>query len=141
MDCSWEPSSLDRHVQEPFLYQENQAIGLQSQISLPQNNDPLTEQLLFTNSETSQFLNAYSVAPQSNSNYSHSFSNVGQISVAPVAAPPPRRRKRKAPTLRSGDWEPVKSRIIELHITQNLPLPDVKNIIETEFETSGFSAT
>lgn len=32
-------------------------------------------------------------------------------------APPPNPRKRKAPTLRQEDWEPVKARIVELHIT------------------------
>ena len=37
-------------------------------------------------------------------------------------------RKRKAPTKRDGDWEPVKRRIIELHSTKTLPyiMTDVK---------------
>jgi hypothetical protein len=56
-------------------------------------------------------------------------------------APPPNRRKRKAPTLRSNDWQPVKARVIELHIAQKEPLPKVKRIIEEEFKLSGFSAT
>jgi hypothetical protein len=47
-------------------------------------------------------------------------------------------RKRKAPTLRDVDWEPVKRRIIELHITQNISLPDVKERVKKEF---GFEAT
>ena len=53
--------------------------------------------------------------------------------------PPTRPRKRKAPTLREVDWEPHKARIIELHITQNSPLPlkEVKDIIARE---TGFNA-
>lgn len=47
-------------------------------------------------------------------------------------------RKRKAPTLRAIDWEPVKCRIIELHITQNISLPDVQEQVKKEF---GFEAT
>ena len=47
-------------------------------------------------------------------------------------------RKRKAPTLRASDWEPVKCRIIELHIARNISLPDVKEHIKKEF---GFEAT
>lgn len=52
--------------------------------------------------------------------------------------PPPKRRKKKAPTLRAKDWEPYKSRILDLHDTQRLSLETVKNMIETEF---GFTAT
>jgi hypothetical protein len=48
-----------------------------------------------------------------------------------------RTRKRKAPTLRLQDWEPHKTRIIELHIEQDLPLPKVKAILEEE---TGFKA-
>ena len=142
MDCSCEPFGLDRYLQEPFLYEENQVIDLRSQMTIPQSNNLMLEQVAFTDGGMLQSLNAYSVAPQNNLNDPHSFSNVGEISVAHLAAPPPKKRKRKAPTLRSDDWEPVKSRIIiELHITQNLPLPDVKQIVETEFKSSGFSAT
>jgi hypothetical protein len=56
-------------------------------------------------------------------------------------APPPNPRKRKAPTLREEDWDPVKARIIELHITQNVPLAEVKRIVEQEFKLIGFTAT
>ncbi|PVH70226.1 hypothetical protein DL98DRAFT_388852, partial [Cadophora sp. DSE1049] len=55
--------------------------------------------------------------------------------------PLPRSRKRKAQTLRDEDWEPVKRRVIELHITQNIPLPEVKIRVEEEFKSSGFTAT
>src|SRR5215469_1913655 len=56
-----------------------------------------------------------------------------QNMVATSMGPPSRPRKPKAPTLRAGDWEPVKARVIELHINQNLPLPKVRDIIEQEF--------
>lgn len=55
-------------------------------------------------------------------------------------APPPKPRKRKAPTLRRDKWEPVKARVIELHISQKLPLPEVQKIVEEEFKSSGFRA-
>lgn len=52
--------------------------------------------------------------------------------------PPPNPRKRKAPTLRLDDWAPVKDRVIELHISKNLPLPKVQEMIQEEFD---FTAT
>lgn len=63
----------------------------------------------------------------------------GDVQAIPSFAmgPPTNPRKRKAPTLRPSDWEPYKARIIELHITENLPLWKVKEIIEME---SGFAA-
>jgi hypothetical protein len=45
---------------------------------------------------------------------------------------PTKKRKRKAPTLRTDDFEPYKARILELHIDQDIPLPSVKAIIENE---------
>ncbi|KAF4957662.1 hypothetical protein FSARC_11218 [Fusarium sarcochroum] len=51
--------------------------------------------------------------------------------------PPPKGRKKKAPTLRAKAWEPYKSRILELHIAQKLSLEKVKEKIEEEF---GFTA-
>jgi hypothetical protein len=53
--------------------------------------------------------------------------------------PPLNPRKRKAPTLRDDDWEPVKERVIELHVTQDIPLDEVMDIVEEEFP--GFRAT
>jgi len=50
-------------------------------------------------------------------------------------------RKRKAPTLRDEDWEPVKRRVIQLHIDKNIPLPEVKKQVEKEFKSTGFTAT
>ena len=46
-------------------------------------------------------------------------------------------RKRKAPTLRAEAWEPYKARIIELHVTQGRPLPEVIRKIKEEH---GFAA-
>ncbi|KAF2271084.1 TPR-like protein, partial [Lojkania enalia] len=51
--------------------------------------------------------------------------------------PPTRPRKRKAPTLCADAWEPYKARIVELHVTLGLSLPEVKKKIEDEF---GFTA-
>lgn len=50
---------------------------------------------------------------------------------------PPSMRKRKAPTLYRRDWEPVKSRIAELYVTENRPLKEIKETLELEF---GFTA-
>lgn len=60
-----------------------------------------------------------------------------QTSRATSMGPPARSRKRKAPTLRAEDWEPYKVRILELHVTQGLPLPEVKRTMEEEL---GFAA-
>jgi hypothetical protein len=65
-----------------------------------------------------------------------SFSEKQNIS-APSMGPPAKPRKPKAPTLRAEAWEPFKARIIELHITKDLSLPKVKEIIEEE---TGFIA-
>jgi len=64
---------------------------------------------------------------------------VSPVSAGPASpmGPPARPRKRKAPTLRTNDWEPYKERILDLHITQKLPLPKVKQMIEEEY---GFKA-
>jgi Clr5 domain len=47
-------------------------------------------------------------------------------------------RKKKAPNLTAKAWEPYKARVIELHISQGVPLPRVKEIMEEE---AGFEAT
>ncbi|KAH8690356.1 Clr5 domain-containing protein [Phaeosphaeriaceae sp. PMI808] len=59
--------------------------------------------------------------------------------VAPASpmGPPARPRKRKAPTLRANVWEPYKDRILDLHITQGLVLPKVRQMMEEEY---GFKA-
>ena len=62
-------------------------------------------------------------------------------SVTRTMAPPTTKRKRKAPTLRSDAWTPIKARIYELHVAQNTPLSEVKDIVEKEYEAIGFSAT
>ncbi|KAF2811289.1 TPR-like protein [Mytilinidion resinicola] len=74
--------------------------------------------------------------------HSHAFHHAESFDAAPPVpttsmGPPAKPRKRKAPTLRADDWEPYEDRILELHITQNLPLPKVMKIIEDE---TGFTA-
>jgi hypothetical protein len=56
-------------------------------------------------------------------------------------APPPKSQKQKAQRLHCDKWELVKPRIIELHITQKLPLPEVKKIVEEDFKSVEFTAT
>jgi hypothetical protein len=51
--------------------------------------------------------------------------------------PPDRPRKRKAATLCADYWEPYKKRILDLHIEQKKPLPEVRQTIEKEY---GFKA-
>lgn len=78
-----------------------------------------------------------SPAPRSHErNGTVSTSDSQDIPAIPMG-PPTRPRKRKAPTLRADAWEPYKARIIELHITQKLPLRKVKEIVKEE---SGFTA-
>ncbi|KAH7124434.1 hypothetical protein EDB81DRAFT_664786 [Dactylonectria macrodidyma] len=62
-----------------------------------------------------------------------SFGDTEIIPAIPMG-PPTKPRKRKAPTLRAEAWEPYKARILELHITQKLPLKEVKEKIEEEFD-------
>ncbi|KAI8718480.1 Clr5 domain-containing protein [Fusarium sp. LHS14.1] len=67
------------------------------------------------------------------------FGDIGDTQTMPATpmGPPPKRRKKKAPTLRAEAWEPYKARILELHVTQKLSLGMVKKQIEEEF---GFTA-
>jgi hypothetical protein len=63
-------------------------------------------------------------------------------STAPVVpemrfAPSKRRRKPKAVTTRSADWEPYKKAILTLHLEQSMPLRKVKQEMEKEY---GFKA-
>lgn len=58
-------------------------------------------------------------------------------SPASPMGPPARPRKRKAPTLRANVWEPYKDRILDLHITQGLALPKVRQMMKEEY---GFTA-
>ncbi|KAJ4990521.1 hypothetical protein SVAN01_03968 [Stagonosporopsis vannaccii] len=46
-------------------------------------------------------------------------------------------RKPKAPTLREAEWAPHKERIIRLHVMKNLPLKDVRAIMQRDH---GFNA-
>lgn len=60
-----------------------------------------------------------------------------QPSTIPSMAPPPVPRKRKAPTLTAADWEPYKQDVLDLHVTQGLTLPEVR---EKMIEKRGFIA-
>ena len=47
-------------------------------------------------------------------------------------------RKRKAPTLRDSDWEPMKDRITQLYMDDNLTIPLLRDALVSEFQ---FQAT
>ena len=80
-------------------------------------------------------------APDGTVAQSHQLSDSTSDTNVQLVAPPTNPRKRKAPTLRPDNWEPVKARLIELHINQKRPLPEVKQIVEEEFKPIGFTAT
>jgi hypothetical protein len=50
---------------------------------------------------------------------------------------PTKLRKKKAPTLRRQDWEPVRARILELHDKEKKTVAQLRSIIDAEF---GFKA-
>lgn len=81
-------------------------------------------------------------APFESGSASYSQPTSTSTSTLPAALAPPvglqeQTRKRKAPTLRAADWEPYKKRILDLHIEQDLPLPEVKQMMQNE---CGFEA-
>ena len=77
------------------------------------------------------------VAPE-NADNAHNIDNADNTDNAvPSHGQPLRNRRSKATTLRDKDWEPYKQRIIDLHITQNIPLSEVVEIMKTQ----GLNAT
>jgi hypothetical protein len=96
---------------------------------------PLAAQPTATHNNISNSFDLYSTYTAQPHNV-QPLSDIRDIPV-PTMGPPIKPRKGKVPTLRSEAWQPYKNRIIELHITQDLPLREVKNIIEKE---SGFTA-
>ena len=120
----------------PLSY--NQSGYLPSRVVQPYGNIP--HQSGFTEGQISLSLDSTSTATVTQPHQLHISDGTNDAHVQPMA-PPPRSRKRKAPTLRRDEWEPVKARVIELHINQSLPLPKVKEIVEEEFKLIGFTAT
>jgi Clr5 domain len=97
---------------------------------------PLAAQPTATHDHISNSFDLYSTPHTIQPHNVQPSSDIRDIPVQSMG-PPIKPRKGKAPTLRSEAWHPYKDRIIELHITQDLPLPEVKKIIEKE---PGFSA-
>jgi Clr5 domain len=114
-----EPYSMYSILEEPA-----------SETSLPVAQLPSTNR---------HILHSFDSCPAPYTTQSHDVQNFSDIQDLPVLpmGPPINTRKRKAPTLRREAWNPYRDRIIELHITQGLPLREVKNTIEKE---SGFTA-
>lgn len=124
-------------------------------LPLPSHNQPLyTPNLVvqaYSNTTThyDHGSAAYQMRPSLDTNAEHAVAQSQQLPLSSGTSdadvqpmpPPPNSRKRKARTLRDDDWEPVKARVIELHITQKLSLPDVKKMVEEEFKSIGFTAT
>ena len=128
-----DPTFFNYHAPEPSYSMLSQ--GLPSHATDFDGIYPAHEQPAFTLPHTHLFNllpTPWATQPQ---NFQH-LSNTQDIPAEPMG-PPINKRKRKAPTLRADAWEPYKDRIVELHVTQNLPLPKVKDIIQEEF---GFTA-
>ncbi|KAF2192654.1 TPR-like protein [Zopfia rhizophila CBS 207.26] len=104
--------------------------------SLTLQTQPLDGQVTTSQSHLSHSFDPFPTLHTSKPYTAESFSDTQVIPATPMG-PPTNSRKRKALTLRADAWEPYKARIIELHITQGLPLREVKKKIEEEL---GFTA-
>jgi hypothetical protein len=124
-----------------FPLSHNQGSPFLSQVvQPPQSNNAMFQHYGFDQNQLSFSLDSMPTAITAHQSHFPVTGETDDIHVQSMA-PPSTSRKRKAPTLRDEDWEPVRARVIELHITQKLPLPDVKKLIEEEFKSFGFTAT
>lgn len=57
---------------------------------------------------------------------------------APSRPPQSRRRNYPATVLKDSDWEPLKARMIQLYIDENMTIPSLQEVLGEEF---GFKAT
>jgi hypothetical protein len=128
------PNNYIQHF--PLSY--NQGEYLPSRAVQPYGNIP--HQSGFTEDQISLSLDSTPTATVAQPHQLHISNRTNDTHVQPMAQPP-KSRKRKAPTLRRDEWEPVKARVIELHSNQSLPLPKVKEIVEEEFKSIRFTAT
>lgn len=134
----WVQADLSHPIQSHYVaHQAHEPYGIQMPLNLVSQTQPQGSHLT-----ASQSYVPHSFDP-SPSLRVHPLHNAGQFDDAAQTipsipmGPPTRPRKRKAPTLRADAWEPYKARIIELHITQKLPLRKVKEMVKEEF---GFTA-
>lgn len=125
-NSQWDPPSS----YNPDGYYSSHAVQTYSNASLSSRSD-------FTSSQNSLPLDPKGQDAVSQLERLPISNGPNNANVQPMAPPPS--RKRKALTLRADDWEPVKARVIELHINQKLPLTEVKEKVEREF--TGFTAT
>lgn len=124
-------------IWSPDISQPNlELYGSDMDLDLPSQTLPTEGHLT-----TEQSSNSYTVypSPALHTHTNHEAESFGDVHTMPAISmgPPTKGRKRKAPTLRADAWEPYKDRILELHITQKLPLREVKERISSEF---GFTA-
>ena len=120
------PSSFGSHAPEPEHHQPMEVYGINSVETQPS----------FVPNYMPHVFNPFPTTWATQQQDSQNLSNA-QDRPAESVGPSKKNRKRKALTLRADIWSPYKDRIIELHIQQNLPLPEVRDIMENEF---GFTA-
>lgn len=114
--------------------QGTEPYGMYSMLEEPASDTLLSAaQPAYTDSQLSH--HPFDPHPAPYAAQSHHVQPFSDIQDTPVLSmgPPTKTRKRKAPTLRREAWDPYQDRIKELHITQRLPLREVKDIIEKEF--------
>lgn len=134
----FDQTNLSYSVQSPYVSQKvyesySSHFALDS---LALRTQPIDVQVTTGQGSISHLFNPHPALNINEPHNTESFSDT-QTMPAITMGPPTKSRKRKAPTLRADAWEPYKARIVELHITQGIPLREVKEKIKEEF---GFTA-
>jgi hypothetical protein len=132
---------VDSGLQFPPFSHDQGNIFLSEQTIQPYFPDHVLVQDSFTEGGMLQPMYAIMPIAEAESYSPLASGGIGEVDVQSMAPPAAQSRKRKAPTLRNEDWEPIKTRVIDLHIAQRLPLPRVKEMVEQEFKSTGFTAT
>jgi len=131
------PQTVPRNSYTHTLYQARGSPGLRALAALSQ-----PAEVPFVPTPIDQLLPPFRQAPSA---ISHGYVLSASISISeapsqfapPILANPS--RKRKAPTLRAADWEPMKRRITELWTgEEKYTIPRLEEALRLEF---GFTAT
>jgi hypothetical protein len=127
----FEESSLSNPIPSPYVaHQLYDPYGIHLALDPALQTQPQDGQFMFGSFDPSPAFGVHKHHDAETGNYT-------QTTPAIPMGPPIRSRKSKAPTLRANAWEPYKAQIVELHITQGLPLKEVREHIQREF---GFTA-
>jgi hypothetical protein len=122
------PSGFMLDINELHLFGlDSDIFNSVAQDAFLQELDLLTEKL-----DSEERIQAFSAV----TDFTYPIQNLDKTEQQP-APPPATSRRKKVPTLHESDWAPYKERIVELHIRENRPLGEVKEIMEKEF---GFCA-